>query len=37
MTNPESFTALGGHAMTVNRTARWLSESDWKIGRVWRE
>jgi hypothetical protein len=37
MTNPESFIALGGHALAVNRTARRLSESDWRITNVWRE
>jgi hypothetical protein len=37
MTNPESFIALGGHALAVNRTARRLAQNDWKVGGIWRE
>jgi hypothetical protein len=37
MLNPEGFVALGGHALSVNRTARQLSQNDWRIGRAWQE
>ena len=37
MTNPEGFIAQGGHALTVSRAARRLSDDETRVGRVWRE
>lgn len=37
MSNPEGFSALGGHALTVSRAARRLNEDETRVGRVWRE